>query len=116
MNKSNSFYQNVGNRLKEVRLRKRLTQEDLSELTGLSPKYIGSLERAARGCSAYTLSILCEKLNVSADYVLTGKTMDLNYELLINMLNRFTPDQNVHVEEIITHIFMLLGEGSSENL
>lgn len=54
-----------GKRLKEIRMAKQLTQEDLARLAGLSVWHISNLERGVNAPSFAVLEILAEKLDVT---------------------------------------------------
>lgn len=60
----------MGERIKRARKEKHMTQEQLSEMCGLSPSFLGHIERGTRIPSIETLCGLCRALNVSADYLL----------------------------------------------
>ena len=50
--------------IKELRLKKKLTQEKLSEITGFSKDYISMLERGERNPSDKAKAILADALGV----------------------------------------------------
>ena len=60
-------------RIAAVRRAAGLTQEQLGELLGVSPQAVSRWESGQTSPDAATLAALCEKLRVSADYVLLGK-------------------------------------------
>ncbi len=64
-------YAAMGQRIKQARKARHLTQEQLAEVCGLSASFLGHIERGTRKASLETLYALCETLQVSADY-LTG--------------------------------------------
>ena len=57
-------------RLKELRLEKGLTQDQLAEKTGLSHGCIAMLEKEKRSPSGATLSILADFFDCTTDYLL----------------------------------------------
>lgn len=63
-------YTTIGKNLGTYRKQRNLTQEQLAERAGLSPNYIGILERGEKLPSLETLLTLLNQLNVSADMVL----------------------------------------------
>ena len=63
----------IGNRLKKCRNVKKITQEQLAERIGLEPKSYSNIERGYRLFSVEILLKLMEVLEVSADYILTGR-------------------------------------------
>ncbi len=69
-----------GERLKEVRLRRGMTQEELAEKLHIGLDHMKSIERGRRSCSLDLLLLLSEELNVSSDYLLSGKGPDLSRE------------------------------------
>ena len=60
-------------RIAAVRRAAGLTQEQLGELLGVSRQAVSRWESGQTSPDAATLAALCEKLRVSADYVLLGK-------------------------------------------
>jgi transcriptional regulator with XRE-family HTH domain len=59
--------------LRRMRHEKRLTQEDLAELSGLSARYIGAIERADVSASVTVLGRIAESLSVSPAALVTRK-------------------------------------------
>ena len=64
------MYESIGKNLKKYRLQKKLRQEDLAELTGLSANYIGMVERGEKVPALETFITILNALEVSADVVL----------------------------------------------
>ncbi len=56
--------QMIGARIKELRSKKGITQERLSELMDINPKYLSSIERGKENPTLHTLLKLSESLNV----------------------------------------------------
>ena len=65
-------YQDLGRRIRDCRKSKKMTQEQLAEMTGISASFLGHIERGSRVASIDTLVALCNALNVRADYLLAG--------------------------------------------
>ncbi len=63
----------MSNRLRELRLEKRLTLRELSEILNISYSNIAMIERGERNLTSDTLVIFSDFFNVSTDYLL-GKT------------------------------------------
>lgn len=63
----------VGERIKELRLKRKMTREELAEVADLSVSFIYEIETGKKGFSAYTLGNLSRALAVEADYILLGK-------------------------------------------
>lgn len=60
----------VGQRIKAVREKKGLTQEDLADLVGISPTHISVIERGAKVARLDTFVSIANALEVSADELL----------------------------------------------
>ncbi len=62
-----------GKRIKEERNRIGLTQEELAYRLNIGHVHMNSIEKGRKGCSIDLLLELSELLNVSTDYLLTGR-------------------------------------------
>ena len=92
----NEVKKSVGKRIARLRNDAGLTQSKLAEMIGIHEKNLSSIELGKYGVSMETLIALCEKLNVSADYILFGekkeiqthhfKTWSLNLTLNFNLM------------------------------
>ena len=60
----------LGNRIREARERKHLTQEYLSELVDISPTHMSVIERGVKGMKLSTFIKVANALGVSADELL----------------------------------------------
>ena len=60
----------LGNRIREARERRRLTQEKLSEIVDISPTHMSVLERGVKGMKLSTFIKIANALDVSADELL----------------------------------------------
>lgn len=63
----------MSERLREARLRKGLTQEQLAEMAGLSVAHIGAVERGAKTPSLAALYSICASLGIRMADVLAGE-------------------------------------------
>lgn len=63
-------YGTIGKRVKELRKKKKLSQEFLAELTELSATYISLIESGTKCMSLETLIRVANALNVTADTIL----------------------------------------------
>ena len=62
-----------GQRIREARMSRGITQEEFAEEIDVSASYYRKLEGGLRTCSLDILVTIAEHLNVSTDYLLTGK-------------------------------------------
>ena len=58
------FYKNLGQKIKELRTKRNLTQDELAEKAGIHNKYQGKIERAEKRPSVETLFKLAKALEV----------------------------------------------------
>ena len=63
-------YKAIGQRIRQVRQEKHITQEKLGELCALSTAHIGHIERGTRIPSLQTVFHIASALGVSIDYLL----------------------------------------------
>lgn len=61
----------LGNKIKKLREDKRMTQQELADLVGLSQSTIGMLESGRQGASRKTLVKLADFFGVTVDYLLS---------------------------------------------
>ena len=71
-----------GRRLKECRELIDITQEELAQMVGVEKQHISRIERGSRACSIDLLVILASTLHVSTDYLLIGKCVDKDKEVI----------------------------------
>ena len=64
-------YNKLGMKIRQERLKRDFTQEQLSELCGISSSYIGIIERGDKKLSIETLVKIATILDVSIDYLLS---------------------------------------------
>ena len=79
MNVTTNF--SCGERIKELRIERSLSQEKLALNAGITPAYLGLLERGKRNATVVIIEKLCDALHVSlADF--------------FSVADKFTPVQN----------------------
>lgn len=69
-----------GKRIKEMRKKKGMTQEELSDAIAVSPFMIGKIERGESGTTIDTMGRMTEILGTSVDYhAYGGESTDLEF-------------------------------------
>jgi len=99
-----AFEKEVGQRIRELREKAGYSREKLSEMSGIGPKFLYEIETGKKGMSAYTLLSIAQALNVSCDYILTGKTSGEGSEYIQNLVTKMDKGNIEHIEQIIKHI------------
>lgn len=93
----------IGERIKEVRLNKNLTQEILAEKVNLgSAQQISDIERGLCGLSVAKLMEFCKTLEIDADYLLFGTATRDTKNSLNKYLCKMTPEQSRCVEDLVS--------------
>ena len=102
-----TLYEISGKRIRELRLHKKYTREQLAEMAGISPKFLYEIETGRKGYSADTLYRISRSLKISTEFILSGKDYNssvdnewlfwkaLDYEQMqkIMMISRFVLDE-----------------------
>ncbi|MCC0697802.1 helix-turn-helix domain-containing protein [Clostridioides sp. ES-S-0048-02] len=66
----------IGQRIKIARIKKRLTQDTLSELVNITPQHMSNIERGGSSVSLPTLIAIANMLGVSIDELLCDTILD----------------------------------------
>ncbi|NFO58501.1 helix-turn-helix transcriptional regulator [Clostridium botulinum] len=106
----------LGNRIKQLREEKEISQKDLANLLHISPSTVGMYEQGRRTPSSEILSIMATHFKVSVDYLL-GRNDNLMYNQ--NNLEDLTIKYLIRIEELKAMINEELNNwtnNSSENI
>lgn len=89
-------YYIIGERLKEARIKKHMTQEDIAEKLDVSVAFISRIERGNSHINLRRLDEICSLLDISEGYILNG-TSENSKEYLNEdfrkLLEQATPEQ-----------------------
>ena len=77
-------YKAVGERIKNCRISKNITQDTLAELIEVNPSHLSNIERAKTKMSTETLASIARSLNTSVDYLLFGD-IELEHDQYTNI-------------------------------
>lgn len=80
--------QAIGNRISNRRKQLNYTQEILAEKMNVSVQMISNLERGNKAIKIENLIKLSEILDISADYILTGKTIDKDISTIFDKISK----------------------------
>ena len=81
-----------------------MTQDALAEKLGVSTQMISNLELGKKAIRPENLLKICEVLDLSADYILTGKGDTDSTERLAERLKRFSGDDIQMIDMLIAYI------------
>lgn len=97
-------YYSIGENIRKYRLLRKLRQEDLAEMTELSPNYISMIERGEKLPALDTFIKILNALKVTADMVLCD-ILDTGYtvknSLLTEKLENLSPEERAKIYDVI---------------
>lgn len=92
----------IGARVKELRDKRKLTQDDLAERTGIgNPQQISNIERGLSGMSIATLKSVCRALDVDADYLIFGISPKSADTVLSKYIKEMSSEQVANLLEMV---------------
>lgn len=104
MSNDKQFLVDMGMRISKRRKELKLTQEQLAERINLSLQSISCIELGKKAIRPYNLVRLCETLEISADYILTGKKSGRELGGIVKKTAMLCEDDLVMVEALIDHL------------
>ena len=87
-----TFLTDMGNRIAQRRKELHLTQEELSEMIGVSSQTISCIELGKKAARPENLARICTQLDVSADYILYGKRSIKQMDDLIDKMAKLSQE------------------------
>ncbi|MCL2099065.1 MAG: helix-turn-helix domain-containing protein [Oscillospiraceae bacterium] len=96
-------YIQLGERIREERLKLKLTQAGLAEKADISEAYAGQLERGERKPALETVVRLANVLEVSVDYLLKDSVEGSN-ENIVNQFRQLIYDMNIQNKQLIIEV------------
>ncbi|MGN1301758.1 MAG: helix-turn-helix domain-containing protein [Clostridia bacterium] len=98
----------IGIRVKEIREKKmHMTKVQFADLIGMKNQYLGTVENGQRGLTVEKSIEICEKANVSCDYLLRGIDNSLETHTS-DLLNKYTKDEVSRAFEIMKDYTMIM--------
>lgn len=98
----------MGERIKKSRLELNLTQEQFSEILGISLTYYGQIERGVSSISIEKLQLLYEKFNIDPTYIITGVEKDISY--ISTLIEKCPQNKRYDFEQLIKYACLLANE------
>jgi len=102
--KETDLLKQMGERIYNRRKLLKFTQEELAEKMSVSTQMISNLELGKKAIRPENLIKLCEVLNVSSDYILTGTNSDFTSEEFCSKFSLLTPQEFKIITEIIDYM------------
>ncbi|MBQ7566622.1 MAG: helix-turn-helix transcriptional regulator [Oscillospiraceae bacterium] len=98
----------IGRRIQQSREKAGMTQEQLSEAIGRSTQFLSTVERGVAGPSLETVVQLCRVLNVTADWLILGKSAAPTSSTIAAKLSHLTGEQLIQVDAMTDRLLVLL--------
>ena len=83
----NEFDKEIGQRIWNLRLRRGLTREELSEQADISAKFLYEVENGKKGISAKVLSKISKSLETDCNFLLYGEVNIESFAYIKNLLS-----------------------------
>ncbi len=94
----------MGKRIKKRRRELRLTQENLSEILGISVKHLSEVERGIAGLSIENLITLSTVFDVSIDFLIKGDMENSPWQSTMVLLEAVPENKVQKIKELIKNI------------
>jgi len=98
------FLKDMGRRIMLRRKSLRMTQEELAEKLGVSTQMISNLELGKKAIRPENLVRVCEVLNLSADFVLTGMNTKTAVDAVAEKLIQLSEEELRMVGDIVNYM------------
>ncbi|MBQ2916175.1 MAG: helix-turn-helix transcriptional regulator [Clostridia bacterium] len=94
-------WKEIGERIQVRRNQLKLTQEQICKELDTYQTYYSKIENGKVGISIEMLLKLCEALDVTSDYILTGQILNKNESLLVEYYNKLNEKQRHYITQHI---------------
>lgn len=101
---NSEFLKDMGQRIMIRRKSLRMTQEELAEKLGVSTQMISNLELGKKAIRPENLAKVCEALELSADFVLTGNNTKTAVDEVAEKLIQLTGEELQIVSDMIDYM------------
>lgn len=104
----------IGKRVRKQREHLGMTRDQFAELVEVSPQFLAEIENGKKGMSADTLYKICDKGNVSADYILMGRQLSKESNTpAVETLLKIPPKYSEEIENLLDNFLRTINK--SEN-
>lgn len=104
MNSENAI---IGQKIRTVREKQKLSREKLAELSNISTQFLADIETGKKGMTVVTLKKICTALHISADSVIF-ETTNNDTSVINAMLSTVPKEKYEDMEQIINMIIKLI--------
>ncbi len=93
----------IGVRIVERRKELKLTQEQVAERMNVSIQMISNIERGNKAIKIDNLIKLCDILQTSTDYILTGKHTNHDFDNLVSKISQLSESDYKMIELLVDY-------------
>ncbi len=104
--KSSTLSKEIGLRIINRRKQLKLTQEQLAEKAELSHQFFSCVELGKKNMRAENIIKISKVLGLSTDYILTGKSNEIDLNNIVSLLKPLNEKQLKCIEEIIMQFIL----------
>ena len=102
MNKFDTNNAQIGARIREIRLKRNMTQEVLAEKANIcNPQQMSNIERGLSGVSLARFKDICMVLEIEADYLLFGVSANNADTALHKYMEKMNSEQIANLIELV---------------
>ncbi|TGY91113.1 XRE family transcriptional regulator [Petralouisia muris] len=94
----------IGERIRRRREELNMSREQLSEIIGITSKFLSDIELGVRGFSLEKLLLFSEYLNLSTEYILFGTNTSINERIFLQSINKCPEEKKAYLLSIINKI------------
>ena len=123
MAENHHLAQEVGAKIKYLRLKRGLSQESLALSCDMNPAFLGHVERGLRSPTLTTLQRICDGLGITLTELLltdpqsgtspSGQTAAIQH--VVDRMQQLTPAQAGHVANLVDQICLLIAAPEDSN-
>ena len=123
MAENNHLAQEVGAKIKYLRLKRGLSQESLALSCDMNPAFLGHVERGMRSPTLTTLQRICDGLGITLTELLltdpqpntlpSGQSASIQH--VVDRMQQLTPAQAGHVADLIDQICLFITEQKQDD-
>ena len=109
MREKKEINKRIGSNIRAAREDARYTQEQLSEILGITPNHLSAIERGASGATLEMLEKLCGQFGVTADDLFFGKAESDDPTIeLARRLSSVAPECRPQIRKVLMALLELL--------
>ncbi len=95
----------VGKKLKDIRRKNDLTQEEMANILKMDTSYYGKIERGKNSLTLERVNLLCNKFDIDLNYLVLDNVE--NTGAIDEVLKRCPEEHREDVRSILRHLFKM---------